>query len=115
MVKCSKLCAGDFDQVVKLQRPTRPPNGSGGFKNEVWDDVVDLFCSIKQNRGTEPFAHQRIETRAPFVFHCNYTEDIFETDRLVLEDGTELNIRYIDDLERRKLYLEIGADKGVMD
>jgi len=110
---CPNYCTGDLKHPVVIERGTDIDDGSGGTYAE-WAVVETVYCAIKQKSGAEKFQQQDIRTVKTKSFITRYGADVTELDRLVF-NGQYYNVRSVEDIDERNMWLEIIAEVGVVD
>lgn len=108
------ICPSKFITPAVLEKPTRIPDGCGGFTNGPWVKVQDVFLEFKGGSGSERNEHDRIVAWALPKLTMRFLVDVDETYRMVI-DGKPYNIRFIDDVEMRHRFHVIRAELGVDD
>ena len=113
MTKCCDINAGMLRTPVTFQRKTRTPNGSGGF-TDMWSTLSNSAtrAHVKGLSGFERLQADRVNAETKERLVCRYFAGLRPDDRVVIE-GRAHNITYINDVERRKKWLEIDASGGV--
>jgi len=111
---CEEVCAGELRHAVSYQEAIRTPNSSGGTGSPVWSEQAVLMCKIRELSGKEAFMHHRLESQAVAEFTARYRSDLKTEGRLVV-DGESFNIRWLNDVDRRKRWIKIVAERGVVD
>jgi SPP1 family predicted phage head-tail adaptor len=98
---------------VTFQRKTRTPNGSGGW-SETWGAISGSAAraSVKGLSGFERIQSDRVNAETKERIVCRYFAGLRPDDRVIIE-GRAHNITYINDVERRKRWLEIDVSGGV--
>lgn len=97
---------GKLDKIVTLQEKTEV-NTSGSIAN-VWNNVEDIWCDIKTEKGSEAFQSGRLNARALLRIQMRFRPDIDTTHRLVWE-GQIYNIIAVDRSHRRQGELWLTA------
>lgn len=114
MASCMPQCVGELKWPVSVEAPNRVSDGCGGFTNDGWAPLFVIYCKITTPSGVERHEHQKIEAVALSTFVTRYRSDISEEYRLVFE-GVPYNIRFVGDVETRRRWLTIKAERGVLD
>ncbi len=108
-----------FNRPFTIQKPQRALDGAGGFTNDVWQDIGQLWASVKQQSGNEVFRHQRLETDWTDKITTYYRPDLDpaegNTFRLIDQKGNAYNIRRIEDVGQLQQFFIIYAQAGVVD
>jgi SPP1 family predicted phage head-tail adaptor len=110
-MKCCEMTAGMLNTPVTFQRKTRVANGSGGF-TDTWATLRSTRAHVKGLSGFERLQADRVNAETKERLVCRYFADLRPDDRVLIE-GRAHNITYINDVERRKKWLEIDASGGV--
>lgn len=108
------ICSGNLRIPVSIEENVQTPDGAGGFVTGWTAKINPLWTMEEEISGNEGTAQSRIETNASRVFWCRYVTGIVTTDRLVC-DGENGNIRRVENVEKRNIWLRIVADFGVVD
>jgi SPP1 family predicted phage head-tail adaptor len=98
---------------VTFQRKTRVPNGSGGF-TDTWSTLANSAtrAHVKSLSGFERLQADRLNAQTRERLVCRYFAGLLPKDRVLIE-GRPYQIRFINDVERRKKWYEIDLDGGV--
>lgn len=108
-----KLCSSDLRNYVEIQRATSTNDAAGGSEL-AWSVFGAIWCKVDEIAGSEGLEHGRVETRDTTRFTARYWEDVYATDRLVL-DGVVYAIRFVNNEEFRDIATIIEAEAGVPD
>ncbi len=103
-----------LDQRITHRRGTLSADGQGGHTESV-ATVRILRANIKIVGGRENVSGDRITAVATYVFtfrNNSYTRAILTSDRLQWQ-GVDFNVKKIDDLGERPLYLAFTCERGV--
>jgi len=111
-MKCCDMNAGMLKQVVSFERPTKASDGAGGF-TETWAAISGApdRAHFKALSGAERFASDRIEATTRNRIAVRYFAGLKESDRVVIRSRA-YNIRFIDNIEMRDMWLQIDLDGG---
>ena len=112
-MKCCDVNSGMLREPVTFQRMTRTTDGAGG-QTQTWATIsgAPTRAYVKAASGSERFAHDRVEAIVKLKLTTRYTSAISEADRVLIR-GRAHNIRFLNNLEFRNQWLEIGVDGGV--
>ena len=110
---CQSYCTGEMKHQVTVERGTTSDDDCGR-RTTTWIPVDNIFCAIKQKSGSEKFAQDTIRTVKMKSFITRYGVDIVESDRLLF-NGQYYNIKTINNVAERDIWLEIDAEQGVVD
>ena len=111
MSSMNSIGAGDMRQKIRIDMPSRTPDGLGGYSRE-WVKVATLFATVRPLTGNERNASDRIEAVGGFHVIIRHRRDIDETHTLVWGDRRH-NIRWVKRRGPRDLYVEIETSLGV--
>ena len=118
-----EFCAGNLNTVITVEEPTDADDGAGGT-TRTWSTVLDGVRAYKKHVGGGEFwKHSRLETNVTDVFWTYYFASAAEpmlpliTSHMRLKDmrGNYYNIKKAEDPTDTFQYLEIQAEKGVLD
>lgn len=112
-MKCCDISAGMLRTGVEFQRSTRTSDGAGGAIT-TWTAIsgAPTRAFFKGLSGTERLMAQRLDAQTTARIMVRYIAGITPNDRVLVE-GDVFNIRYVDDIERRKRWLSIDIAGGV--
>ena len=110
-MKCCELSAGMLRTPVAIQAIVKTPDGAGGFAH-TWVTLDTVRAHVKPLSGSEAVRGMQIEDKVSHRIFMRYRADVKAKDRLLIE-GEPYNIRAVLDLEMRKRWMEILAEKGV--
>jgi len=110
-MQCCKYTPGMLRHTVTIQRKQTAPDGAGGFSVQ-WVDLHTIKAHMRAVSGNERLQFERLQANVRVRMICRYLADIREADRVIFE-GKAHQIRYIDDVEYRKRWLEIDLEEGV--
>ena len=111
-MKCCDMHAGKLNIPVEFQRKTRTANGSGGF-TESWAVIAGMptFAFVKALGGGERFASDRVEASTRFRLVVRYVSGLTEEDRVEIDSRIH-NVKFINNVEFRNMWLEVDLDGG---
>lgn len=104
------LCANEFTEFALVEELTIGSTNAGGL-SETWSTRGNLWCKVKDTGGNEPQISGRLKTFKAIEVIANYDANIVATDRLTL-DGVVYNIKSVENIDRRGIYMRIMADNG---
>jgi SPP1 family predicted phage head-tail adaptor len=110
---CCKYNAGMLRTIVQFQRLVHTSDGAGGF-TQSWQNIsgAPTRAMVESMNGGERFASARIEATATHKITIRYFASITETDA-VLFKGKRANIRFINNVEERDLWMVLDVQTGV--
>ncbi len=77
---------------------------------ETYEDLFSCWAEVKTIGGDEAFKANLVDvSTVQYRITIRYRTDIDHTGRIILEDGTALDVRYVRDPNGRREILEIGA------
>lgn len=106
------MAAGRLNKRATFRRLTVTDDGGGGG-DETWVDLEPVWAARMPERGAERFERGRDEATAGSVLRVRYsavTAGITEADR-VLVDNIEYNIRFTDNPDQRKKFIEMTIER----
>lgn len=114
MTLCCEYNAGLLRTPVQFQRLVRTPDDAGGF-TQVWANLAEAptRAMVKAMSGGERFASARVEATATHKVTVRYFAGLTEADA-VLWNGRRGNIRFINNVEERDLWLVLDVQTGVV-
>lgn len=101
---------GQMREVIGIERPTNTPDGYGG-QATVWSVVYNLYARARAVQGKEDISGDRRVTVERYLFVTRYGVTINTTDRLQW-NGSYWNITSVQDVEGKRRYLTIEAERG---
>jgi len=112
-LKCCDIKAGLLQTPVTFQRKTRAPNGSGGF-TDTWATLAGSAtrAHVKAVSGFERLQADRLNASTKERLVCRYFAGLTAADRVLIE-GRAYQIRFVNDVERRKRWYELDLEGGV--
>jgi SPP1 family predicted phage head-tail adaptor len=112
-MKCCDYSAGMLRTPVQFQRKLNVPDGAGGFRTSwVAMPGTPTRAHYKALSGAERMMASRLDAQVTARIVCRYNGDVTPADRVLIE-GEAHNITFINDVERRKRWLEIDVRGGV--
>jgi SPP1 family predicted phage head-tail adaptor len=102
-----------LNTLISIERSSKTDDGAGGF-TESW---VRLRGSakralVKSFSGREQWSGERVEARTALRIVCRYTDNILQTDRVVIS-GKRYDIVAMNNVEFADKWLEIDLAGGV--
>ena len=101
---------GELDQRVMIQAENKTADGIGGNSSE-WVDVKEVWAKARSGGGSEKEENDALMASATVTFIIR-NRAITEQNRIIW-NGQNYNIRKINKLGSRKLYLSIESERGV--
>ncbi len=112
--KCDQLHAGMLTETVTFQRPTKSPDGSGGYTTTFSTiSTAPTAGHIKATSGMERWASDRVEAVSKYKLTVRYFSGLKESDTVTIRTRRH-NIRFINNIEFKDKWLEIDLDLGVV-
>lgn len=114
MTLCCKYNAGMLRTVVEFQRLVRTSDNAGGF-TQTWQAIsgAPTRAHVQSMSGAERFASARVEATATHKVTVRYFAGLTEADAVVWNDK-RANIRFINNVEDRDLWLVLDVQTGVV-
>ena len=101
---------GELDQRVTILRPTRAPDGQGGFVVTL-QQVAERWAHMRPRSAKEGYERGQVTESAVYLCVLRVPVDI-QADDTVRWNGEDFNVRGL--LPRgRSLYLEVDVQRGV--
>jgi SPP1 family predicted phage head-tail adaptor len=112
-MKCCEVTAGMLRTPVEFQRKTREPDGAGGWL-DTWGTIPGAaqLAWEKSLSGSERLLASRLDATTTGRIVVRYFAGLTGNDRVLIE-GRPHNIKFVNDVERRKRWLEIDVAGGV--
>jgi SPP1 family predicted phage head-tail adaptor len=112
-MKCCDMHGGLLRTPVTFQRVTKTTDAAGGF-TDAWNTIAGapVRAHVKAMSGSERYASDRVEATARYRVTVRYFAGLTEADAVSFA-GKRHNIRFINNLEMRNLWLVIDVDGGV--
>lgn len=104
--------ASSKNRAIKLQAPTKIPNGQGGFA-KGWTDGIDAWAEMIPLRGSEAIEQNIQRSVQLWRVAIRWRQDVDTTWRIV-HDGKFLNIRSCADAEGTRQDLVMTCESGVL-
>ena len=114
MPKCCEIKAGDLNRRVTFNELDTVDDGQGGF-TQTYTERLKTWAKMKQVSAGEAFRRHRLESDEVWDFTIRYnaaTKEIQYTDQIVY-NGEEYNVRKINNLEQKNIWIVVTAEKGV--
>jgi len=110
--KCSDYSAGMLRTDVVFQRVTKTTDGAGGY-TDAWAAIsgAPTRAHVKAVSGSERYNSDRVEAGVRYKVAVRYYSGLTERDAVMI-DGKRCNIRFVDNVEFRDMWLVIDADAG---
>jgi SPP1 family predicted phage head-tail adaptor len=109
MTKDEILLAGELSHRVKLQRPVHTLN-SAGETVEGWDDVREVWASVRPVRAYEQERAKQVERPVSHVVRLRYAADV-AGDWRIRFGGLVLNVVGVVDIGMRRVTLELACQQ----
>ena len=112
-MKCCDYNSGMMRTKISIERAVKTSDGAGGYI-ETWSPIRGTAKRghVKTFSGNQTYANSRTEGRSSISLMIRYTNNIFQTDRILMR-----NIRYeitsINNIEFQDKWLEINLSGGV--
>lgn len=103
---------GQLDKKISFYKEIAASDGLGGQDITLVPIKKNVWCAVRPLSGKEIERFDKLNATAMAHFTVRYREDVEEDDRIEY-NGKYYNIRYIPDLDERKLYTEFYAERGV--
>lgn len=112
-MKCCDYSLGKMREPVEFQRATRTSDNYGGA-SDSWAQITNSpeWAEVKAVSGGERFASDRVEATVRFRVVVPYFSGLKESDKIVFRSRSH-NIRFINNVELRDMWLVIDVDGGV--
>ena len=110
-MKCCQVQIADLRHLIVYQDEINSDDSAGGTDIN-FITKFPLYAKIEQMSASEIFRYQKLQYKATHKFTVRYDSSIIPTGRFVFET-IFYNIRSINDLEERNIWLVIIAEKGV--
>lgn len=106
------IAANDmFWKSVTIESQTRTDDGAGGY-TEGWTTRASVQGGMVAMSGQEVYASARIEERSKWMLVIPYTAGVVASDRAVI-DGVSYDIQFVDDHEKRGVWMVLHLGGGV--
>lgn len=81
------LSAGELREIIKIQRPQRTPNGSGGWETTYVDVIAKTYAKVTQKQASADVIASQENVNALVEFQLRHRpENILNGDRIVWRD-----------------------------
>lgn len=102
-----------LDQRITLRKPTLVDDGAGGCTTEWGDFTVTpkVWARVEARSGREDMVEDRVTATAFYRFTIRNRSDVDETHGLLWQ-GEHYNIRRVNRMGGRELYLVLEAERG---
>ncbi len=112
-MKCCDMHAGKLRTPVVFERGVKTGDGAGGHVI-AWSAMTGSaqWAFAKALSGFERHASERVEAVSKWRIVVRYFSGLKESDRLKMDDKI-FNIRFIDNIELRDIWLQIDLGGGV--
>lgn len=101
----------ELDQRLKFRSQSAISDGQGG-RVMTWIDNFECWGKVKVQNGNERENYDQLESFGRYKFVIRWRDDFSETN-LIIWNNQEYNIKFIEKLGGRKLYLVVTAERGV--
>lgn len=96
---------------VSIESQTRTDDGAGGY-TEGWATRASVQGGMVAMSGQEVYASARIEERSRWMLVIPHTVGVVASDRAVI-DGVSYDIQFVDDHEKRGVWMVLHLGGGV--
>lgn len=104
---------GELDQRIELQKPSYSSDGQGG-QDKTFAVQDTVWAHVRPLTGNERSHADLLQAEGGYLVVVRMRNDIDETWRINWLDRARLmNIRFLEDTGKRKLYLQIQCERGV--
>lgn len=112
-MKCCDYSAGMLREPVTFERRALATDNAGGF-TETWAAIpgAPTRAFARAPSGSERYSSDRVEAIGRVKLTVRYFAGLSERDAVTIR-GVRHNIRFINNVEFRDLWLEIDAERGV--
>lgn len=114
-------CVSDLTVYCRVQRLDTKPDGMGGQEaasyGNLWIDYFVFWAQLTWTAGGEREVMNRTQAygTAKLVarFVARFDSRLGTAMRIILDDGSILNVRSVDNRNQRYLWMDIDAEAGV--
>lgn len=110
--KCRKICVGDLNIEITVQKPMMTPDGQGGFKPTEWVEWFRFWASVEWKGGGERDVAGKVQAYSSAKITAAWDARLKEDLRLVFK-GMILNIRSVTNWQERNYIMDVDAELGV--
>ena len=105
-----KINPGEFRHRIEIQRAVKKQNNDNMLVN-TWEKLFDTRAKIINIKGDEFLQNKGVGISISKKFYIRYNRNIklLESDR-ILYNNEIYDIKYIDNIEERNVYLELNCE-----
>ena len=101
--------AGQLSETIKISRPTRDPNGSGGG-DFIYTEILTTYAGVEENEPNNDLIAQQADIIQVFKFKIRYRQDVKIKIADIIEwRGRKLEILGFNGSFLNRQYIEIKA------
>jgi head-tail adaptor len=109
----NKTSVGKLDTRLQILREYQVDDGHNG-KQSQFREVCQAWSHTFIGSGTENYKFGRVFAQDSYVFVIRSRADIeIKPNDIAVYNGSRMNIRHINKIDERELYIAIEAEKGV--
>lgn len=105
-------CINELNTLVQAQEANMVPDEVGGEKT-VWVDSIRFWAKVEWAKSRENVVAGRVQPWSYASVTARYDAAITTKTRLVLDDGTIINIRGGTNVEQRYTWMLLEGESGV--
>lgn len=109
-------CPSNFNTFCQVQTLATKPDGAGGqeaiVEGQLWTNYFTFWAELDWSGGGESQNMDRTQSKDTANLVTYFDARLTPAMRIVLEDGTILNVRDANNRKQRNMWLDIKATAG---
>lgn len=110
--KCRKLCVGELNTEIVVQKPMETPDGQGGSLPTAWVEYFRFWAKIEWTGGSEKMQGGKVTAYANAKLEAAWDQRLDESMRIIF-NGQTLNVKDVSDWMEKHYIMDITAEKGL--
>jgi SPP1 family predicted phage head-tail adaptor len=110
-------CVSDLTAYCRVQRLDTKSDGAGGQEaasyGNLWIDYFTFWAQLTWGAGGEREVMNRTQAYGTAKLVARFDPRLGTAMRIILDDGSILNVRSVDNRNQRYLWMDIDAEQGV--
>lgn len=111
-----KVCTRNMRHVIRLERYVPADGGEPDEHGNVqgaWTLSSETFADVEQKAAREVTRNDKVTKVQPYTITIRHRDNIDTDYRVVLKNGTQLNIRSIRDPDLKRRWLILDCEEGM--
>lgn len=112
MAKCRKLCVGDLNTEIIVQKPMENSDGQGGSLPTDWVEYFRFWGKVEWKGGSEKEQGGKVTAYANCTIEAAWDQRLSAEMRLLF-NGHVCNTKDVSDWQERHYIMDVKAEEGL--